>query len=258
MRIYLTFDEMIDQSCICYLKYLNANSMEHLRKYELLTKAIRYAHHSFIHKVSIETIENLCKKLYDVHSLIWCTESSIRKAQENDLGLEEVGRRALVVRDLNRERQAIEQLIDSTPDHSLTLFDRGFYSLGLLYRWQQTGTQRHWLLPLRKDAQYEVLRKLGRHDAIVSLKTSPQARKQWPDLPDTLQARLLSKTIKGKVRQVLTSMIDPPRFPPDEIVELYSQRWEIELGYREMKQGMLAGHYTLRSKTPEMIEQELW
>ena len=26
-----------------------------------------------------------------------------------------------------------EKLIDSTPDHSLTLFDRGFYSLGLLY-----------------------------------------------------------------------------------------------------------------------------
>ncbi|WGG02140.1 IS4 family transposase [Pseudomonas sp. GD03721] len=158
----------------------------------------------------------------------------------------------------SNEMKLAEQLIDSTPDHSLTLFDRGFYSLGLLHRWQQTGTQRHWLLPLRKDAQYEVLRKLGRHDAIVSLKTSPQARKQWPDLPDTLQARLLSKTIKGKVRQVLTSMIDPLRFPPDEIVDLYSQRWEIELGYREMKQGMLAGHYTLRSKTPEMIEQELW
>jgi len=158
----------------------------------------------------------------------------------------------------SNEMKLAEQLIDSTPDHSLILFDRGFYSLGLLHRWQQTGTQRHWLLPLRKDAQYEVLRKLGRHDAIVSLKTSPQARKQWPYLPDTLQARLLSKTIKGKVRQVLTSMIDPLRFPPDEIVDLYSQRWEIELGYREMKQGMLAGHYTLRSKTPEMIEQELW
>ncbi len=25
-----------------------------------------------------------------------------------------------------------------------------------------------------------------------------------------------------------------------------------------MKQGLLASHYTLRSKTPEMIEQELW
>lgn len=158
----------------------------------------------------------------------------------------------------SNEMKLAEQLIDSTPDHSLTLFDRGFYSLGLLHRWQQTGTQRHWLLPLRKDAQYEVSQRLGRQDALVTLRSSPQARKQWPDLPETMQARLLSKMVKGKLRQILTSMTDPQCFAADEIVDLYSQRWEIELGYREMKQSLLASHYTLRSKTPEMIEQELW
>jgi len=36
--------------------------------------------------------------------------------------------------------------------------------------------------------------------------------------------------------QILTSMADPLRFPSDEIVDLYSQRWETELGGREMKQ----------------------
>ncbi|WP_443190429.1 transposase domain-containing protein [Pseudomonas indica] len=100
--------------------------------------------------------------------------------------------------------------------------------------------------------------RLGSQDVIVSLPISAQARKQWPDLPETLQARLLSKTVKGKVRQILTSMTDPLRFPSEEIVDLYSQRWEIELGYREMKQSLLDSRYTLRSKTPEMIEQELW
>ncbi|MCV5404366.1 IS4 family transposase, partial [Escherichia coli] len=39
------------------------------------------------------------------------------------------------------------QLIARTPDHSLTLFDKGFYSLGLLHAWQTTGCERHWLLP---------------------------------------------------------------------------------------------------------------
>lgn len=156
------------------------------------------------------------------------------------------------------EMKLAEQLLESTPDHSLTWFDRGVYSLDLLHRWQRTGTQRHWLLPLRKGTQYEVVQRLGRRDAIVHLRTSPQARKQWLDLPETLQARLLSKTIKGKVRQILSSMTDPLRFPSDEIVDLYSQRWEIEPGYRELKQSLLASHYTLRSKAPEMIEQELW
>lgn len=158
----------------------------------------------------------------------------------------------------SNEMKLAEQLIDTTPDHSLTLFDRGFYSPGLLHQWQQSGIERHWLIPLRKGTQYEVAHRLGRADAIITLTPSPQARKQWPHLPETLQARLLSKTVKGKVRQVLTSMTDPLRYPADEIVDLYSQRWEIELGYREMKQSLLASHYTLRSKTPEMIEQELW
>ncbi|WP_447780568.1 IS4 family transposase, partial [Aeromonas veronii] len=126
-----------------------------------------------------------------------------------------------------------EQLVARTPDHSLTLFDKGFYSLGLLHAWQTTGSERHWLQPLKKGTQYEVVRKLGRQDVLVHLKTSPQARKKWPHLPDTVEARLLTRTINGKERQVLTSMVDPMRFPGADIVELYSHRWEIELGYRE-------------------------
>ncbi|WP_337076017.1 transposase, partial [Aeromonas veronii] len=57
-----------------------------------------------------------------------------------------------------------------------------------------------------------------------------------------------------KERQVLTSMVDPMRFPGVDIVELYSHRWEIELGYREMQQHRL----TLRSKKAAGIRQELW
>lgn len=37
--------------------------------------------------------------------------------------------------------------------------------------------------------------------------------------------------INGKARQVLTSMVDPMRFPGADIVALYGHRWEIELGF---------------------------
>ncbi|NJI25041.1 IS4 family transposase [Aeromonas veronii] len=151
-----------------------------------------------------------------------------------------------------------EQLIARTPDHSLTLFDKGFYSLGLLHAWQTTGSERHWLLPLKKGTQYEVVRKLGRQDVLVRLKTSPQARKKWPQLPETLEARLLTRIINGKERQVLTSMVDPMRFPGADIVELYGHRWEIELGYREMKHSLQQHRLTLRSKKAAGIRQELW
>jgi IS4 transposase len=150
------------------------------------------------------------------------------------------------------------QLIEQTPDYSLTLFDKGFYSLGLLHEWHTTGSERHWLLPLKKGTQYRVVKTHHHHDELIELITSPQARKKWPQLPPTLTARLLTKTIKGKPVRVLTSMLDNKRFAADDIVDLYSHRWEIELGYREMKQYLLQNRLTLRSKTPELVRQELW
>ena len=50
-----------------------------------------------------------------------------------------------------------------------------------------------------------------------------------------MTARLVTRKIKGKDYQVLTSMIDPLRYPLKDIVGLYEHRWEIELGYREQK-----------------------
>lgn len=156
------------------------------------------------------------------------------------------------------EMRLAAQLAEKTADNSITLFDKGFYSLGLLHHWQTAGEKRHWLLPLKKNTQYEVVRKLGRGDELVQLKTTPQARKQWPELPMEMTARLLTRMIDGKERHVLTSLTDPNRYPGNSINELYRHRWEIELGYREAKQGMLDSRWTLRSKLPELVRQELW
>ena len=151
-----------------------------------------------------------------------------------------------------------EQLIETTPDKSLTMFDRGFYSLGLLHKWANTGVERHWLIPLKKNTQYEVVRQLGRQDKLVKLSSNPRARKLWPDLPHDVIVRLVSRKIQGKQYDVLTSMTDPMRYPLADIADLYSHRWEIELGYREQKQYMLGNRLTLRSRLPELVKQELW
>lgn len=151
-----------------------------------------------------------------------------------------------------------EKLIETTPDNSLTMFDRGFYSLGLLHKWANTGAQRHWLIPLKKNVQYEVVRKLGRQDKLVKLSSNSKARRLWPDLPHELVVRLVSRKIQGKQYDVLTSMTDPLLYPLVDIADLYAHRWEIELGYREQKQYMLGNRLTLRSRLPELVKQELW
>ncbi len=49
-------------------------------------------------------IQEQLQTLVTVNGKIWDLESDIRKGKEGELGLEEVGRRALSIRDLNAER----------------------------------------------------------------------------------------------------------------------------------------------------------
>lgn len=149
-------------------------------------------------------------------------------------------------------------LAEQAPDNSVTLFDRGFWSMGQLHDWHRAGENRHWLLPLKKGTQYEVVRRLGKQDELITLKTSPQVRRQWEDLPDELTVRLLRRKVNGVERQVVTSMTDALRYPAADVAELYKHRWEIELAYREAKQTLCGNRWTLRSRLPEMVRQELW
>jgi hypothetical protein len=47
----------------------------------------------------------------EINGRIWDLESDIRRGKENILGLEEVGRRALAIRDINKERIALKNKI---------------------------------------------------------------------------------------------------------------------------------------------------
>jgi hypothetical protein len=153
-----------------------------------------------------------------------------------------------------RYAQGLEQAVS---DHSLTLFDRAYYSAALLLDWQQSGLERHWLMRARSQLSYQVLEELGSGDWLVQLSVSHNARKQRPDLPRHWQARLIEYTLDGKSRRFLTSLTDAKRYPAHEVAGHYNERWEIELGYREIKQSLLKGEQ-LRSKQPDLIRQELW
>lgn len=55
-----------------------------------------------------------------------------------------------------------EGLTGRVPDNSLTLFDKGYTSFGLLSAWHQAGQNRHWMIAARSDLQYEEIRRLGK------------------------------------------------------------------------------------------------
>jgi hypothetical protein len=56
-------------------------------------------------------IDDVVEKLYSVNGRIWDLESDIRKGKEGELGLEEVGRRALLIRDWNHIRIGLKNII---------------------------------------------------------------------------------------------------------------------------------------------------
>jgi hypothetical protein len=149
-------------------------------------------------------------------------------------------------------------LMRAVADNSLTIFDRAYFSAAFLLDWQQAGQQRHWLMRAKTPLRHEVVHQLGPDDYLVRLPVSQQARKERPELPSHWQARLIKCMVGGQPRQYLTSLCDAHRFPAREIVAHYMQRWEIELGFREIKQGMLKNTTTLRSKLPELVRQEVW
>jgi len=47
---------------------------------------------------------------------------------------------------------------------------------------------------------------------------------------------------------LLTSLSDPEKYPADEIVDPYHERWEIELGYDEIKTHLLEREEAIRSR----------
>ena len=57
---------------------------------------------------------------------------------------------------------------------------------------------------------------------------------------------------------LLTSLTDAKLFPAAELCVLYHERWELELGYDEVKTEMLDREESIRSKSPQAVAQELF
>ena len=148
--------------------------------------------------------------------------------------------------------------VERIADHSLTVFDRGFLCAEILLGLTRTGEQRHYLIPAKSNTKWEVLSGTAA-DCLVRMRVSPQARAKAPHLPEHWTARAVRMvSANGKVRILLTSLLDRRRFKIEDLAECYRRRWEIETSYRELKQSMLGDALTLRSQQPQGIVQEIW
>src|SRR3712207_8911104 len=58
--------------------------------------------------------------------------------------------------------------------------------------------------------------------------------------------------------RLVTTILDPQKAPAAELAALYHERWEIEGALAELKTQLRGARMVLRSKTPELVRQEVW
>jgi hypothetical protein len=150
-------------------------------------------------------------------------------------------------------------LIQRVPDYSIIILDRYFINYLLWRQINLGGQERHWLVRARKNLKWKTVKKLGRGDELVEIEYPRGLRAEHPELPRTFMARIVRYRRKGfRTRTLLTSLLDHTQYPAAEIAELYHERWELELGYDEIKTEMLERMKAIRSQAPERVKQEVW
>jgi Insertion element 4 transposase N-terminal/Transposase DDE domain len=58
--------------------------------------------------------------------------------------------------------------------------------------------------------------------------------------------------------RLITTILDPTQAPAGELAALYTERWEIETALAELKTTQRGPKQVLRSKSPELVAQEVW
>ncbi|WP_153023181.1 IS4 family transposase, partial [Sphingobium sp. 22B] len=128
----------------------------------------------------------------------------------------------------------------------IILADRGFFSFELWCNAAATDAELCWRI--KDDVGVNILKMLPDKSYLVTLK---REKKQ-------IEARLIEYTIAGsdEVFRLLTTITDHREADAKSLAWLYHERWEIESTYKELKKHLNLSRITMRSKTPELVQQE--
>lgn len=157
------------------------------------------------------------------------------------------------------ETTMAEELWPQLPDNSLCIVDREFLAVKCLSAIEDQDHNRHWMTRAKSKTRWRTVKRLGKGDELVELEFSDQTRRVNPGMPERWLVRAIRYERPGfQPQTLLTSLHDHKKFPAREMVALYHERWELELGFDEVKTELLEREEALRSKTPRGVAQDLW
>ncbi len=164
------------------------------------------------------------------------------------------------------ELSLLPGLLESLRRGEVLLGDRGFGNFVVLAQCVRLGL--HAVFRANTASRKIDLRRgkpLGKNERLVTWSKGACRPKylsapEWDRLPDTVTVRVLKVRahVRGfRTRSVLlvTTLLDPIRYPAAELTKLYLRRWNMELSFRDIKSILQMDH--LSCKTPETVEREM-
>lgn len=183
--------------------------------------------------------------------------------QARVLGLVECGTHAVVAAAIapygHSEVAMAAQLLPAklTAD-MLVMADRNFYSFKLWQKACVSGAKLLWRV--KSNLGLPVEQELGDGSYLSTVYDSENDRARR----EGCRVRVIEYTLTNSATPVqdsyrlVTNIVDPQAAPVLELAALYHERWEIESVFDEIKTHMRSSSTVLRSKTPALVEQELW
>ena len=192
------------------------------------------------------------------------------------VGLGECGTRAVTAAEMGTlsvgEREIAEGLAAALEPGMLVTADRGFYSFKLWAEYMATGadllfrvSSRLKLPPSEMLPDGSYLSEISSRKVKSSEYRIPLAAVGDPREATHIPVRVVEYTVSGdpgrgepEIFRLITTVLDYEEITAPELAAAYHERWEYEISLREIETQMLEPGRGLRSKSPELVRQELW
>ncbi len=159
------------------------------------------------------------------------------------------------------ETALVEPLLDRLTPGMLLTEDRGFFSYSLWRKATVTGADVLWRVPTDAGGPKPVhVGDLPDGSWLAQLhQTHSAAARRAEPMP----VRVIDYTIDdgrdNRTRyRLLTTLLDPAEADAVDLAAAYTQRWEIEIAFDELKTHQRGPRTVLRSKSPDLVRQEIW
>jgi hypothetical protein len=148
-----------------------------------------------------------------------------------------------------------EDLLGRLQPGMLLLADRGFTSYALWRKAISTGADLLWRA--KTGLRPEHLQTLDDDSWLAQIRLSTDKS------AEPITVRVIDYTVEDgrdnpESYRLFTTITDPTVASATELAAAYVQRWEIELAFDELKTHQRGPRTVLRSKSPDLVRQEIW